>query len=88
MSTGATNSEYPFGVEHGGGTPVVGTGLAVGFQPEITIVPEGSMMSAAAVVSSDLRYVRLAVIPNFSTITEVFTFTFVGSNAGQMQQVQ
>lgn len=70
-----------------GGTPV-GNGLAVGFQPEITIVPEGSMMSAAAVVSSDLRYVRLAVVPNFSTITEVFTFTFVGSNAGQMQQVQ
>jgi hypothetical protein len=41
------------------------------------------MMTAAAVVSADLRYVRLAVVPSFSTLSEVFTFTFVGSNAGQ-----
>ena len=45
------------------------------------------MMNAAAVVSSDLRYVRLAVAPSFTAVSEVFTFTFVGSNAGQMQQV-
>jgi hypothetical protein len=81
------------GVGGGGGVPfvtggtAVGNGLAVGFEPQITIVPEGSMMTAAAVVSADLRYVRLAVVPNFSTISEVFTFTFVGSNAGQMQRV-
>jgi hypothetical protein len=66
----------------GGVTPAVG-GLAVGFEPQIELVPEGSMMTAAAVVSADLRYVRLAVAPNFSTLSEVFTFTFVGSNAGQ-----
>jgi hypothetical protein len=82
------------GVGSAGGVPfvtggtAVGNGLAVGFEPEITIVPEGSMMTAAAVVSADLRYVRLAVVPNFSTISEVFTFTFVGSNAGQSQRVQ
>jgi len=81
------------GVGGGGGVPFVtggttiGNGLAVGLEPQITIVPEGSMMTAAAVVSADLRYVRLAVVPNFSTISEVFTFTFVGSNAGQMQRV-
>jgi hypothetical protein len=69
-----------------GVTPAVGVG-AVGLEPQITIVPEGSMMSAAAVVSADLRYVRLAVVPNFSTISEVFTFTFLGNNAGQMNRV-
>jgi hypothetical protein len=56
-----------------------GAGLAVGYQPVITEINEGVTMSAAAVVSSDLRYVRLAVNPNFTTITEVFTFTFVGN---------
>jgi hypothetical protein len=61
-------------------------GLAVGYEPQITWVPEGAYMQAAAVVSSDLRYVRLAVQPNFSTITDVFTFTFVGGNAGQTQK--
>lgn len=78
----------------GGGVGMVGGvntsagGLAVGFEPQIELIPEGSMMTAAAVVSADLRYVRLAVSPNFSTISEVFTFTFVGSNAGQTQRTQ
>jgi hypothetical protein len=82
------------GVAGGGGVPfvtggtAVGNGLAVGFEPQITIVPEGSMMTAAAVVSADLRYVRLAVVPSFSTLSEVFTFTFVGSNAGQSMRTQ
>jgi len=53
-------------------------GLAVGYQPVITEIPEGVTMTAAAVVSSDLRYVRLAINPSFVTITDVFTFTFVG----------
>jgi hypothetical protein len=52
-------------------------GLAVGIQPIITTVTEGATLNAAAVVSQDLRYVRLAVQPNFSTITDVFTFTFL-----------
>ena len=56
-----------------------GAGLAVGYQPVITEINEGVTMSAAAVVSSDLRYVRLAVNPSFTTITDVFTFTFVGN---------
>jgi tetratricopeptide (TPR) repeat protein len=67
---------------------VGGGGLAVGFEPQIEFVPEGSMMTAAAVISSDLRYVRLAVAPNFSVLSEVFTFTFAGSNAGQSQRTQ
>ena len=56
-----------------------GSGLAVGYQPIIEDIPEGVTMTAAAVVSSDLRYVRLAINPSFTTITDVFTFTFVGS---------
>jgi hypothetical protein len=55
-----------------------GPGLAVGYQPQITEIPEGVSMTAAAVVSSDLRYVRLAINPSFTTITDVFTFSFVG----------
>jgi len=58
---------------------VGGPGLAVGYQPNIEVIPQGVTMTAAAVVSSDLRYVRLAINPSFTTITEVFTFTFVGT---------
>jgi hypothetical protein len=76
------------GVGNVGGVNVPAGGLAVGFEPQIEVIPEGSMMTAAAVISADLRYVRLAVVPNFSTISEVFTFTFVGSNAGQTQRSQ
>jgi general secretion pathway protein D len=59
-------------------TPTVGV-FAVGFTPEITLVPSGVSMSVAAVVSADRRFVRLAVVPNFSVISDVFTFTFVSA---------
>jgi hypothetical protein len=77
----------PGAVGNVGGFPVGGAGLAVGFEPVIEILPEGSTLTAAAVVSADLRYVRLAAIPSFTAISEVFTFTFVGSNAGQTMKV-
>lgn len=76
----------PGSVGNVGGIPG-GVGLAVGFEPVIEFLPEGSTMTAAAVVSADLRYVRLAAIPSFTAISEVFTFTFVGSNAGQTMKV-
>jgi hypothetical protein len=57
---------------------LAGPGLAVGYQPIIEEIPQGVTMTAAAVVSNDLRYVRLAINPSFVTITDVFTFTFVG----------
>ena len=50
---------------------------AVGFQPVVTTIPEGSLMTASAVVSPDRRYVRIAVNPVFTTLTDVFTFSFV-----------
>jgi hypothetical protein len=53
-------------------------GGAVGFQPIVITLPQGTMMSASAVVSADRRYVRIAVQPIFSTIGDVQTFTFAG----------
>jgi hypothetical protein len=50
---------------------------AVGFQPVVTTLNEGSILQASAVVSPDRRYVRLAVNPVFTTLTDVFTFSFV-----------
>jgi hypothetical protein len=70
---GAIGGGIPF---VGGVTPAVG-GLAVGYSPVIEIVPTGSALSVAGVVSQDLRFVTLAVNPNFSQITNVFTFTFL-----------
>jgi hypothetical protein len=55
---------------------------AVGYQPIIQTLPEGTMMSAYGVVSHDRRYLRVAVSPIFSTIGDVTTFTL----AGQAQQ--
>ncbi len=54
-------------------------GQQVGFQPVITTLSEGVSMSAMAVVSGDRRYVRLTTVPLFSTITDVFTFSFVNT---------
>jgi hypothetical protein len=51
---------------------------AVGFQPIIQVLPEGTMMQVLGVVSADRRYVRVAVAPIFSTIGDVQTFTFAG----------
>jgi hypothetical protein len=58
-------------------------GGAVGFQPILTVLPEGTMMSVIGVVSADRRYVRVAVQPIFSVIGDVQTFTF----AGQAEEV-
>jgi tetratricopeptide (TPR) repeat protein len=57
---------------------LLGGGGAVGFQPIIQVLPEGTMMSVFGVVSADRRYVRVAVSPIFSTIGDVTTFTFAG----------
>lgn len=53
---------------------------AVGFTPIVTDIAEGVRMSAMATVSGDRRYVRIAAIPFFTSITDVFTFTFAGSS--------
>jgi len=59
--------------------PVVGE-FAAAQQPVIVVLSEGTMMNIQAVVSDDRRYVRLTVVPFFSEIGDVQTFTFEGSS--------
>jgi len=59
--------------------PVVGD-FAAAHQPVIVILSEGTFLTVQAVVSADRRFVRLTVVPFFSSIGEVNTFTFVGSD--------
>ncbi|NOY40524.1 MAG: general secretion pathway protein GspD [Planctomycetes bacterium] len=58
--------------------PVVGE-FAAAQQPVIVVLSEGTTMTVQAVVSDDRRYVRLTIVPFFSQIGEVRTFTFEGS---------
>ncbi len=57
--------------------PVVGD-FAAAQQPVIVILSEGTFLTVQAVVSHDRRFVRLTVIPFFSQIGDVNTFTFTG----------
>jgi hypothetical protein len=69
----------PFGPFNGRGA-FLGRG-AVGFQPIVQTLLDGTTMSAIAVVSADRRYVRVAASPSFNTIGSVQTFTFAGEAA-------
>jgi hypothetical protein len=56
---------------------------AVGFQPNITVLPEGAMLvGATAVISADRRYVRFSGLPFFSSIGDVQTFNFFTGDTG------
>jgi hypothetical protein len=57
-------------------------GGAVGYRPEITLLPEGAQFFATAVISADRRYVRFSGLPFFSVIGEVSTFNFVTGEEG------
>ena len=58
--------------------PVVGE-FAAAQQPVIVVLSEGTTMTVQAVVSDDRRYVRLTIVPFFSQIGDVQTFTFEGT---------
>ncbi|MBS0211419.1 MAG: hypothetical protein JSS27_20960 [Planctomycetes bacterium] len=60
--------------------PVVGD-FAAAQQPVIVVLSEGTFLTVQAVVSSDRRFVRLTVVPFFSNISAVNTFTFTGSSS-------
>ena len=60
--------------------PVVGD-FAAAQQPVIVVLNEGTAMTVQAVVSPDRRFVRLTVVPYFSQVTDVSTFTFAGSTS-------
>ena len=47
-----------------------------GFRPVLTTLPEGTNMTATAVISADRRYVRVTPTPLFSVIGPVSTFNF------------
>nr|ADY58456.1 type II and III secretion system protein [Rubinisphaera brasiliensis DSM 5305] len=55
----------------------------VGFQPQISFISEGVSLTVQAVISADRRYVRLSVLPTFTNITDVQTFTVQGGIGGQ-----
>ncbi|MEO2021664.1 MAG: hypothetical protein ABGX05_07535, partial [Pirellulaceae bacterium] len=57
--------------------PVVGD-FAAAHMPIIVVLNEGTTLNVQAVVSNDRRFVRLTLVPFFSQIGEVETFTFDG----------
>jgi general secretion pathway protein D len=57
--------------------PVVGD-FAAAHQPVIVVLSEGTALTIQAVVSNDRRFVRLTVVPFFSKVGDVDTFTFDG----------
>ena len=68
-------SQTPFVVSV---TPVVGD-FAAAQSPVIVVLSSGTTLSVQAVVSSDRRYVRLTLVPFFSQVTDVSTFSFTGT---------
>ncbi len=46
----------------------------VGYQPVITSMPDGAMLTSNAVVSADRRYVRMSPMPQFNSIRSVFSY--------------
>ncbi|MCD0461571.1 general secretion pathway protein GspD [Roseiconus lacunae] len=59
-------------------TPVVGD-FAVAQQPVIVVLNEGTQLNVQGIVSDDKRFVRMTLVPFFSQIGDVDTFTFEGS---------
>ena len=59
-------------------TPVVGD-FAVAQQPVIVVLNEGTQLNVQGIVSDDKRFVRLTLVPFFSQIGDVDTFTYEGS---------
>jgi hypothetical protein len=60
------------------------TGLhgAVGYEPIIITLPEGTNLAATAVVSADRRYVRITCVPLFSEVSKVVTFNMSTGSVG------
>lgn len=62
--------------------PVVGD-FAVAQQPVIVVLDEGTRLNVQGVVSDDKRFVRLTLVPTFSQIGDVTTFTYEGSRTSR-----
>jgi hypothetical protein len=61
-------------------------GGAVGYQPVISILPEGTSLFTMAVISADRRYVRITPSPMISAIGEVSTFNYASGTSGTSGQ--
>ncbi|MDO4583359.1 MAG: VWA domain-containing protein [Planctomycetia bacterium] len=59
------------------------SGGAVGYEPQIIWLPEGTQMSATGVISADRRYVRISAAPLFSAVTDVYVFNYVTGDEEQ-----
>ncbi|WP_198953651.1 hypothetical protein [Rhodopirellula sp. MGV] len=70
------------GVSGAGNNPFWRRAPAVGFQPQITQLPEGAGMTGLAIISADRRYVRISPAPFFSQVGDVTTFNFVSGTSG------
>lgn len=75
LATISDQSQRPFVTSI---TPVVGD-FAVAQQPVIVVLNEGTQLNVQGVVSNDKRFVRLTLVPFFSQIGDVDTFTFEGT---------
>ncbi|MBX9790647.1 MAG: general secretion pathway protein GspD [Pirellulales bacterium] len=80
-ATVSDTSQSPFVISV---IPVVGD-FAAAQQPVIVVLNEGIFMTVQATVSNDRRFVRLTVVPFFSTIGDVNTFQFEGSTTTREQ---
>lgn len=60
----------------------VASAFNIGFQPIIDVIPDGVQLTVRAVVSADRRYVRLSILPVFTNVTDVFTFSFISGVGG------
>lgn len=67
--------------------PVVGD-FAAAHQPVVTVLNEGTTLSVQVVVSPDRKYVRLTLVPMFSKVGNVETFTFAGSTTSNSGTVK
>lgn len=56
---------------------------AFSFAPNVRILNDGTSVTAQAIVSPDRRYVRLAINPTFTSITDVFTFSILGGQTNR-----
>ncbi len=74
-ATVSDTSQTPFVISV---IPVVGD-FAAAQQPVVVVLSEGTFLSVQAVISADRRFVRLTLVPFFSQIGQVNTFTFTGS---------
>ncbi len=62
-------------------TPVA-SAFNIGYQPEISVIGDGTSLTVQAIVSADRRYVRLSVLPLFQNVTDVFTFSYLSAGGG------